>query len=160
MGEAPSTHISINIMVARTFPLCLGWLDHVEIDTLPLLHLILPCFASVVAFVCSGPGWTKGFTCATAQKFLKRIVEFCRHRRELVKPYYRKLFETFFMHCWVLKVLVLPCFFLVESYRSCIISGQVKLEGPSVRMRHQAQGCVVSLSLTGKFVHVVATTFP
>lgn len=62
-------------MDARTFPLCLGWLDHVEIDTLPLLHLILPvsesgCFdliASVVAFVC-GPGWTKGFTCATAQK--------------------------------------------------------------------------------------------
>ena len=96
-------------MDARTFPLCLGWLDHVEIDTLPLLHLILPvsesgCFdliASVVAFVC-GPGWTKGFTCATAQKIALLSAE----------------------------RLVLPFFFYLESYRSSIISGEVKLEGP------------------------------
>ena len=98
-------------MDARTFPLCLGWLDHVEIDTLPLLHLILPvsesgCFdliASVVAFVC-GPGWTKGFTCATAQKIALLSAESVGFAR---------------------------FFFYLESYRSSIISGEVKLEGPT-----------------------------
>lgn len=54
--------------------------------------------------------------------------------------------------CWVL-----PCFFYLESYRSCIISGEVKLEGPTKKRTRHVQGCVVSLSLN---IRVVAATFP